>query len=166
MILATPAVERRDRDHWRPHRDGWTAQWRGNWEFLAVREVWARNCWASRWTQAPAGPWLHRDLPMWITIYIEFNKNNTNRNLYIFSLRGRVWILTQSRLGFTSFLGLLSSIVCYLTTLSLSRPITVTARYEAWTVFASSNVGIVGSNPIQGTDVCVCVNSVFVLSCV
>jgi hypothetical protein len=28
---------------------------------------------------------------------------------------------------------------------------------EPWTVFARPNAGIVGSNPIQGMDVCVCV---------
>jgi hypothetical protein len=31
-------------------------------------------------------------------------------------------------------------------------PITVVARCEAWTVFARSNTGIVGSNPFQGMD--------------
>jgi hypothetical protein len=40
-------------------------------------------------------------------------------------------------------------------------PITVAARSEAWRVFARSNAGIVGSNPIQGMDVFV--YSVFVL---
>jgi hypothetical protein len=39
-------------------------------------------------------------------------------------------------------------------------------RSKAWTVFTRSNAGIVGSNPTQGMDVCVCVYSVFVLSCV
>jgi hypothetical protein len=34
-------------------------------------------------------------------------------------------------------------------------PITVAARTEACTVFARSNVGIVGSIPTQGMDVCV-----------
>jgi hypothetical protein len=43
-------------------------------------------------------------------------------------------------------------------------PITVAARSKAWTVFARSNAGIVGSNPTQGMDVCiVCVYSLFVL---
>jgi hypothetical protein len=41
-------------------------------------------------------------------------------------------------------------------------PITVTARSEAWTVFACSNTGVVGSIPTRGMDVgvrlfCVCV---------
>jgi hypothetical protein len=41
-------------------------------------------------------------------------------------------------------------------------PITVAARYKAWTVFVRSNTVIVCSNPTQGTDVyvrlfCVCV---------
>jgi hypothetical protein len=33
-------------------------------------------------------------------------------------------------------------------------PIAVAARYKAWTVFALTNAGIVGSNPTQGMDVC------------
>jgi hypothetical protein len=33
--------------------------------------------------------------------------------------------------------------------------ITVAARSKAWTVFARSNIGIVGSDPTQGMDVCV-----------
>jgi hypothetical protein len=33
--------------------------------------------------------------------------------------------------------------------------ITVAGRSKAWTVFARSNAGIVGSNPTQGMDVCV-----------
>jgi hypothetical protein len=45
-------------------------------------------------------------------------------------------------------------------------PITVAARFKTWTVFARSKAGIVGSNPTQGMDVCVCIYSVFVLSCV
>jgi hypothetical protein len=46
------------------------------------------------------------------------------------------------------------------------EPITVAALSKASTVFARSNAGIVGSNATQGMDVCVCVYSVFVLSCV
>jgi hypothetical protein len=43
----------------------------------------------------------------------------------------------------------------------------VAARSKAWTVFARSNAGIVGSNPTQGMDVCiVCVYYVFLLFCV
>jgi hypothetical protein len=45
-------------------------------------------------------------------------------------------------------------------------PITVVALSKAWTIFARSNTGVVGSNPTQGIDVCVCVYSVFVLFCV
>jgi hypothetical protein len=50
--------------------------------------------------------------------------------------------------------------------LVMNQPITVAARSEAWTAFARSNSGIVGSNFIQGMDDCVYVYSVFVLSCV
>jgi hypothetical protein len=46
------------------------------------------------------------------------------------------------------------------------QPITLAARSKAWTVFARSKAGIVGSNPNRGMDVCVCVYSVFVLFCV
>jgi hypothetical protein len=35
------------------------------------------------------------------------------------------------------------------------RQIIVTARSKAWTLFARSNTGTVGSNPTQDTDVCV-----------
>jgi hypothetical protein len=51
-------------------------------------------------------------------------------------------------------------------TLSNVLPITAAARSKAWTVYAHSNAGIVGSYPTQGMDVCVCVYSVFVLFCV
>jgi hypothetical protein len=40
----------------------------------------------------------------------------------------------------------------------------VGAWYKA--VFARSNAGIVGANPTQGMDVCVCVYSVCVVLCV
>jgi hypothetical protein len=50
--------------------------------------------------------------------------------------------------------------------LSSIQPITVAERSKAWTVFARSDAGIEGSNPIQGMDICVCVRYVFVLFCV
>jgi hypothetical protein len=50
--------------------------------------------------------------------------------------------------------------------LHISLPVTVAARSKAWTVFARSNAGIVGSNPTQGMVVFVFVYSAFVLSCV
>jgi hypothetical protein len=49
---------------------------------------------------------------------------------------------------------------------ALYLPITVAARSEVWTVSARLNAAIMGSSPTQGIDVCVCVYSVFVLSCV
>jgi hypothetical protein len=36
-----------------------------------------------------------------------------------------------------------------------SQQITVVARSKAWTFFALSNTGIVGSNPTRDMDVCV-----------
>jgi hypothetical protein len=44
-------------------------------------------------------------------------------------------------------------------------PVSIAARSKASTVFGRSNIGIAGSNPARGMDVCLCF-SVFVLSCV
>jgi hypothetical protein len=44
-------------------------------------------------------------------------------------------------------------------------PITVPARSKAWTVFAGSNIGIVGSNPTWGMDVCVRLFCIYVVLC-
>jgi hypothetical protein len=46
------------------------------------------------------------------------------------------------------------------------EPITVSARSRAWTVFAHSNAGTVGSNHTQGMDVCMCLFCVYVVLCV
>jgi hypothetical protein len=43
-------------------------------------------------------------------------------------------------------------------------PITVAARSKAWTVFARSNAGIMGSSPTENMDVCVCLFCVCVLA--
>jgi hypothetical protein len=40
---------------------------------------------------------------------------------------------------------------------------TVASRSKAWTVFARSNAGILGSNPTQGMDICVCLFCVCVV---
>jgi hypothetical protein len=46
-------------------------------------------------------------------------------------------------------------------------PATGAARSKAWTVFARSDAGIVGSNPTQGMDVwCVYACILCMLSCV
>jgi hypothetical protein len=45
----------------------------------------------------------------------------------------------------------------YIRDLFSTQPIMMTAQSKAWTVFARSNAGIVGSNPTQDVDVCVCV---------
>jgi hypothetical protein len=42
-------------------------------------------------------------------------------------------------------------------------PITVASRSKAWTIFAHSNAGIVGSNPIEGMDVWVLLFYVYVV---
>jgi hypothetical protein len=48
-----------------------------------------------------------------------------------------------------------------------NRPVTVAEPSKAWTVFARSEAGIVGSNLTKGMDVwCVYVFILFVLSCV
>jgi hypothetical protein len=41
-----------------------------------------------------------------------------------------------------------------LTIIVSDKPITVATRSEAWNVTARSNAGIMGSNPVQGMDVC------------
>jgi hypothetical protein len=38
---------------------------------------------------------------------------------------------------------------------SVAVPITVAARYKAWTVFARSNTVVMGLNPTWGMDDCV-----------
>jgi hypothetical protein len=52
------------------------------------------------------------------------------------------------------------------TYIALNFAITLTARPKAWTVFARSNTGIVGSNPTQAMDVCVCLFCVCIVLCV
>jgi hypothetical protein len=44
-----------------------------------------------------------------------------------------------------------------------NRPITVGVPSKKLTLFACSQVGMVGSNPTQGMDVCMCVYSMCVL---
>jgi hypothetical protein len=51
----------------------------------------------------------------------------------------------------------------YITAEHVQAPITVAGRAKAWTVFARSNTGIVGSNPTQGMDVCLCLFCVCVV---
>jgi hypothetical protein len=43
--------------------------------------------------------------------------------------------------------------VFFNSTHNISKPVTVAARSKAWTVFACTDVGIVGLNPTQGMDV-------------
>jgi hypothetical protein len=49
---------------------------------------------------------------------------------------------------------------------STTQPITVAAQSRAWTVFALSNAGFVGSNPTRGMDVCMYLFCVCVVLCV
>jgi hypothetical protein len=44
--------------------------------------------------------------------------------------------------------------------------ITVTSRSKAWTVFARSNAGFVGSNPTQNMDVYMSLFRIYVVLCV
>jgi hypothetical protein len=44
-------------------------------------------------------------------------------------------------------------------------PITVAAQPKAWTVFARSNTGVVGSNHTRGMDVCLRLFCIFVVLC-
>jgi hypothetical protein len=45
----------------------------------------------------------------------------------------------------------------------LTESIAVAVRFKGWNVVVRSNIGIVGSNPAQGMDVCL---FLFALSCV
>jgi hypothetical protein len=49
---------------------------------------------------------------------------------------------------------------------NVSVPITVATRSRAWTVFAHSNTGIMGSNPTRGIEVCLPLLCVCVVLCV
>jgi hypothetical protein len=55
---------------------------------------------------------------------------------------------------------------CILFSVSSIKPLTVAARSKAWTVFARSITGIVGSNPTRDMDVCVRLFCVCVVLCV
>jgi hypothetical protein len=60
----------------------------------------------------------------------------------------------------------LETIYClYFAAVSDCLPITVDARSKAWTVFARSNAGIVGSNPTQCMNVCVRLFYICVVLC-
>jgi hypothetical protein len=49
---------------------------------------------------------------------------------------------------------------------SAQAPITVAVRSKAWTVFARSDTGVMGSNPTSGMDVCIHLFCAFVVLCV
>jgi hypothetical protein len=49
---------------------------------------------------------------------------------------------------------------------SITMPIRVAARSEAWTVFARSNTAVLGSIPTRGMDVCVRLVCVCAVPCV
>jgi hypothetical protein len=51
--------------------------------------------------------------------------------------------------------------VCY----DYLMPIIVAARSQAWTIFAHSNTGVVGSNSTRGMNICVHVFCVCVVLC-
>jgi hypothetical protein len=46
--------------------------------------------------------------------------------------------------------------VLYFSLLVFTLPVSVVARSKASTVFGRSNIGITGSNPARGIDVCLC----------
>jgi hypothetical protein len=59
---------------------------------------------------------------------------------------------------------------CYLNKLPVSmaasKSITVAARSRAWTIFALSNTGVLGSNPTRGINICVRLLDVCVVLCI
>jgi hypothetical protein len=89
-------------------------------------------------------------------------------NVSYFSFRFQVYKLTQQiRTRKKSRANMATGIVKLFLPLHLYFwPITETARSKAWTVFDRSNAEIVGSNPSQGTNVCVHLFCVRVVLCV
>jgi hypothetical protein len=57
----------------------------------------------------------------------------------------------------------MNDLLRHLSELMAWESITVAARSTAWAVFARLGAGIVGSSPTQGTHICVCLYSVFML---
>jgi hypothetical protein len=62
---------------------------------------------------------------------------------------------TNSHFGLYLQLGVISILLQLLMwILDTDAPITLAARSKAWTVFARSDAGIVGSNPTRSMDIC------------
>jgi hypothetical protein len=88
-------------------------------------------------------------------IFICYPLGQSNLN-YNFKLYGNFFfvLLPVSALSWSEKLCELCSWIIFGSKVG-NMPITVAAWSKAWTVFARSNAGIVGSNPTQGIDVCV-----------
>jgi hypothetical protein len=82
------------------------------------------------------------------------------------NLKKTVWVNSNHSKTKTVFPNsmVISVMIFSYTSVSFKVSISAAAHSKAWNVFSRLNTGIVGSNPIQGTDVCACVYSVFVLS--
>jgi hypothetical protein len=89
-------------------------------------------------------------------------KSDTVRSYYFG--RRRIWSFISSQiLKHSYFCGMywLSVYYNFVPEFWWQKPVTVAVRSKAWTDFARSKAGIVGSNSTEGMDICV-----FVLSCV
>jgi hypothetical protein len=61
-----------------------------------------------------------------------------------------------------AYLFCLGVVINYFSKWNLEPPVSIAARSKAITVFGRSNIGIAGSNPARGMDVCLCF---FMLCC-
>jgi hypothetical protein len=82
------------------------------------------------------------------------------RNIIILTVQSWNWTLPsvnwiQTNVSTSSFSNIHFSIILPYQRSNADLPITVSARSKAWTVFACSNTGIVGSHPIRVIGVCV-----------
>jgi hypothetical protein len=101
---------------------------------------------------------------LYVNLHGHASKGQSNNLYYIRSLNRFLFrqtvFHTQGKTSHCVYITLLRTLSVY------TPPITAAARSKAWTGFAPSNAGIVGSNPTQGIDICVrlfclCVGSGF-----
>jgi hypothetical protein len=106
--------------------------------WCGTRSTVGRDPWRNRRTASPSAPHVSRS-SLVVKLYCNMYHDPTGNCILIFQTHYN------------------------LTTYKFLEPITVAARSKVWTAFARWNAGIVGSNPTQSMDVCMCVYSVFVL---